>query len=228
MLNMLLLILNISYAQSGCIQLEGLNLGCVSSVDHSCYMNKKIDRPNDPCHYVGSPANAWRVEGPIAFHCKSSRQTTTCPPKVCNADGCVQPPCTTTSECIEYFPPSCQETCTVCFNEEVTINAGISKGCIVCTRKPCADEPLVETLCPTTYNGLVLHGSQKCSSDSHCPTTATDPLGVVHTVNINKGACPEAKMPEIPPPPNPKDCPWKVDKRTATGCEAIDPDNRNP
>ncbi len=228
MIGFLILILNFSYAQNTCLLLEGLNLGCVSSVDHSCFINKKVDNPKAPCSFVGSPATSWRVEGPIAFHCKSSRETKICPPLVCNLDGCVQPPCVITSECSEYQPPSCQETCVSCFNEVVTINGGLQKGCIVCTRKYCADEPMALTVCPQTYNGLVNYPGEKCSADNHCPATATDPLGKTHPVAITKNTCPTPNMPEPPPVLVPKDCPWKADKRSATGCEPIDPDNQNP
>lgn len=220
--------LNIAQAQNNCLLLEGLNLGCVSSVDHSCYLNKKVDDPKATCQYVGSPNTAWRVEGPIAFACKSSRNTRICPPQVCNLDGCVQPPCVTTSECIEYQPPSCQETCVACFDEVVSINAGIKKGCIICTRKACADEPPAVVVCPSTYNGLVNATAEKCSADSRCPANATDPLGVTHPVTINRNTCPPKTMPQPPAQPVPKDCPWKVDKRSETGCEPIDADNMNP
>lgn len=203
-------------------------MGCVSSVDHSCFKNKMVNNPKATCQYVGSPGTSWRVEGPIAFHCKSSRDTTVCPPKQCNPDGCVQPPCVTSSECIEYQPPSCQETCVACFNDVVSVNAGLEKGCIVCTRPYCADEPPASTICPPTYNGLVNYIAEKCSTDQHCPATATDPLGVTQPVTITRNTCPEPKMPEPQTPPAPKDCPWKVDKRSQTGCEPIDPDNQNP
>lgn len=220
--------LNTASAQNNCLLLEGLNLGCVSSVDHSCFRNKMVDNPKASCQYVGDPATSWRVEGPIAFHCKSSTNTTVCPPKQCNPDGCVTPPCVTTSECTEYQPPLCQETCVGCFNQVVTVKAGIEKGCIVCTRPYCADEPPASVLCPATYNGLVHSPADKCAADSRCPTTATDPLGKVHPVTISRNTCPTPTMPNPVVNPPPKDCPWKVDKRTATGCEAIEPDNQNP
>lgn len=226
---LIFLFISSAYAQNSCVMLEGLNLGCVSSVDHSCVLNKKVDETKSPCRYVGSPDVQWRVEAPIAFHCKSSRQTVTCYPQVCNADGCVSPPCTTASECTEYQPPSCAETCIKCFQEVVNVNVGLAKGCIVCTRKSCADEPPVVPICPATYNGLVHYSGEKCSSDSKCPTTAVDPLGKTHPVTIYKGSCPSGEMPQPPPPiPPPMDCPWKVDQRTATGCERIKCDNRNP
>lgn len=218
-------------AQSNCIKLEGLNLGCVSSIDHSCFLNKKVDEKNSPCRYVSEPSTQWRVEAPISFKCKSATSTTVCPPRVCNPDGCVQPPCTTTSECTEYQPPSCDETCVKCFSNVVNANVGISKGCIICTREMCPDErdKIATAKCPTKYNNMILHNGDKCSSDSRCPTTAVDPLGQTHTVIINRNTCPPPIMPEEPPePPNPKDCPWKVDQRSSTGCERIQCSNQNP
>jgi hypothetical protein len=225
------LILSAAWAQNNCVMLEGLNLGCVSSIDHSCFMNKKVDKPSEPCRYVGSPATQWRVEGPISFNCKSSRNIRECPPQVCNSDGCTQPPCTERSECLEYFRPICDETCVKCFNDVINVNVGVSRGCIICTRRPCPDEEpaMARVKCPPRYNNLVNNAGQKCSSDSRCPETATDPLGVVHPVEIRRGTCPPPEMPEAPrEEEDPKHCPWKVDQRTATGCERIKCDNQNP
>jgi len=173
----------------------------------------------------------YRVEAPIAFHCKSTRTNTYCPPRECNGtDACIQPPCVTTSECIEYMPPACSEECVKCFDEVVNVNVGIAKGCIICTRNYCPDEEphRAKLYCPATYNGLVNFQGLKCSAESHCPTTAVDPLGVSREVTINRGTCPPPDMPPIPTPQVPTDCPWKVDERSDTGCERIRCDNMNP
>lgn len=218
-----------AFGQNSCMVLEGINLGCVSSVDHSCRMNKKVDEPRSRCSYVGSPGVQWRVEGPISFVCESWTQTIIHHPRVCNGEVCVTPPPTITSTCVRYQPPICEETCIKCFNEVVEVPAGRSRGCIVCTRPKCQDEPDVSSACPPTYNGLVNHLAQKCSADIRCPTSAVDPNGVTHPVTVRRGTCPPAVMPPIPPdPPEPQHCPWKVDERSRTGCEPISPDNRNP
>jgi hypothetical protein len=219
-----------SAQQNNCIMLEGINLGCVSSIDHSCFINKKLDLHNEPCPYVGSPNTMWRVEAPISFHCKSTRTNTFCPPQQCNADGCIQPPCVTTSECVEYMPPACSEECVKCFDEVVNVNIGTAAGCIICTRNMCPDEMdhQAKLYCPATYNGLVNYQGLKCSTEAKCPTSAVDPLGVVREVTINRGTCPPPELPPVPTPVVPKDCPWKLDERSDTGCERIRCDNMNP
>lgn len=225
----------IAFAQSGCIELEGLNLGCVSSVDHGCFRNVSVNKPDAACTYVADPGAMYRVEGPVAWACKSHRNTETCTEQV-TPDG-VKRICTTSSQCVEYYPPSCSEACRPCFNRVETAGIGLERGCFICTRKPCADEPLAQKACPPTYNDMVLGSSQKCSGDERCPTTAIDPLGNSHSVTVRRPT--ECKPPDMPPKPPvspaPLWCPWKVDKRSrasegkpAGGCEPIDPDNRNP
>lgn len=208
-----------------CLQLEGIHIGCVSSVDHGCFRNRAVDNPKAQCNYVGGPSTSLRVEGPIAFHCKSSTSTKVCT-KNTGTDSKGET-CVTTSECVEYQPPSCQETCVPCYDQVVAANIGLERGCIVCTRKYCGDEPPAELACPPSYNGMPNGIGQKCSSPQHCPTTAIDPLGHSHPVTITTGSC---NPPQLPPPATgaPKYCPWKVDKRTHDGCEPIDPDNVNP
>lgn len=228
----ILILLSINlYAAGACIELEGINIGCVSSVDHGCFMNKAVNKNNDPCHYVGSPNTMYRVAGPIAWSCKSSKNTTVCSEDKGNGDKSGTT-CVTSSECVEYFQPSCSEQCVPCFDNVVTENTGTSKGCIICNRKPCADElpRLTKTTCPhRNSTGMPLGSGDKCSSDTRCPKTAIPPNGgAPMDVIIRKGQCSPPKLPDPPIRPEPLLCTWKVDKRSATGCEPIEPDNRNP
>ncbi len=224
---------SISWADQGCIELEGINLGCVSSIDHSCYLNKAVDKTGEPCRYVAEPKTMYRVEGPIAWNCKSSRNTTICEETGGNGEQSGTN-CRTVSECLEYYPPSCTETCTSCFGRIVTENIGISRGCLICTREPCADEKprLVKSTCPY-YNsqGMPYVGSpMTCSGESRCPSTAIPPNGgAPMEVRVNTRTCPAPELPKLPttPPPMPQLCIWKVDKRSATGCEPIEESNRN-
>lgn len=227
---LILFFAHVVVAQNSCIKLEGLNLGCVSSIDHGCFRNKKVDERTSPCRYVSAPNTMWRVEAPVSFKCKSSSETRICPPEQCNADGCIKPACIVKSECVEYFPPTCDEQCVACFDQVVIVNVGISKGCIVCTRNPCSDEipALARTFCPSKYNNMINSPAQQCSTDQRCPTTAVDPNGQSHEVIVRRGTCPPPQMPPEPTPEMPLDCPWKVDERTQTGCERIRCDNQNP
>ncbi|MCC2677818.1 MAG: hypothetical protein K0R29_394 [Pseudobdellovibrio sp.] len=227
---LLLFFAEFTFAQSSCIKLENLSLGCVSSIDHSCFRNKKLDESMQPCRYVAEPNTMWRVEAPISFHCKSSESTTSCTPEVCNGDKCTPPICVTKSECVEYFPPTCDEQCVTCFDQVVLVNVGVTKGCIICTRNECPDEvpARAKTFCPSKYNNMINSPAQKCSTESRCPTTAVDNLGRNHEVIIRRGTCPPPQMPPEPTPEQPIDCPWKVDERTENGCERIRCDNQNP
>lgn len=228
---------------SRCIRLENLEIGCVPSVDHSCYMNKAVDKVSS-CKYVGSPGTSIRAEGPIAWNCASSTNTRTCT-QVCNDDSCEER-CVTRSVCTVYQSPVCQETCVQCFNQVVVANVGINRGCIVCTRALCADEypRQARTVCPPVYNGMPKANGETCAASTRCPTTAIDPNGVSHTVTVNgPGNCQPQPLPEPPPElPEPLLCPWKVDERTggrpprANGptdpgdpgnCEPIRPANSN-
>lgn len=208
-----------------CIQIEGLNLGCVSSVDHVCKMNKSSDLKID-CAYGAGWASRWRVEGPIAFACKSYKITTIeekipakgcCPGMACvPGDTCVAAHVNkvTSSECESYQPPSCAESCVGCYEDVQTFNVGISRGCTICTRQACADEPPASAYCPAHPPMVFLGQAKKCSTDERCPATAIDPLGNIHTV-IKKSSC---NIGPAPTPPSPgvigKYCPWKLDSRT--------------
>lgn len=203
-----------------CIQIEGLNLGCVSSVDHSCKMNKASDSKTAECAYGGGWKSRWRVEGPIQFNCKSYKTTTT--EEMIPAKGCGVPGDTcfaahiervTHSECQDYQPPVCAESCVGCYEDVQTFPIGISRGCVICTRQSCGDEPAGSRYCPERPPLAALGLAKKCSSNERCPTTAIDPLGKSHTVII-KSAC----NPGSPPPATAgvlgKHCPWKTDQRT--------------
>jgi len=188
-----------------------------------------VNNPKGNCRYVGEPSTMYRVEAPISFKCKSYKNTETCVqnPSGPDAGGTT---CTTTSECVEYLPPSCDETCIPCFNQVVENNVGISKGCIVCTRPECPDEieARLATQCPIYFEGMPLGMGDKCSTSQRCPKQAVNPkTGALTDVTIRTTSC---QPPELPKPKEftVRDCPWKVDKRSQTGCEPIDPDNRNP
>lgn len=233
MLALLLLLSNIALAQNYCLLLEGLNIGCVPSVDHTCKRNKMVDNKNALCNYVGDPGTSYRVEGPIKWSCETAVTTTT-ETEVCDADGCKKVR-VTTSTCTKYYPPLCNEECVPCFNQVVSAAIGHEKGCIVCTRAYCPDEPGAQTSCPSSNNGLPLGSGEKCTTPQRCPTSAVDPLGNTHPVTVTTGNCSPPQLPQPPPPTVLKDCPWKVDKRSggtttnpAGGCEPIDPDNQNP
>ncbi|HPI41414.1 MAG TPA: hypothetical protein PLJ21_11460, partial [Pseudobdellovibrionaceae bacterium] len=232
-IKVLILILSSPYlwAAGSCLELEGINLGCVSSIDHTCTRNIAVNSPNTACHYVGDPNVSYRVEGPIAFNCKSSKNTTVCKKNEGNGDQAGET-CVTHSECYEYFPPTCRETCIPCFDTIVTEKIGVSKGCLICTRKPCADEKerLLISTCPIQNSlGMPLGPNNKCSSNSLCPKSATPPNGGPEMpVTIIKGSCEPPKLPINVNQPPPKLCIWKVDKRSATGCEPIEPENLNP
>lgn len=197
-----------------CLKLENIEIGCVPSIDHTCRRNNSVDKPNVPCQYVARPGAFLRVEGPIAWKCKSEKVDRTCN-QVCNSDGC-QEVCTTTSECLEYYPPICDEECVDCFEEVTTQNVGVSRGCIICTRLPCEDERprLAATSCPAKFNGMIHHDGQKCSSDRRCDDTAVDPNGVTHQVTGRRPTCQPKPMPPEPREGDPLNCPWKIDERT--------------
>lgn len=215
-------------SKATCIELEGINIGCVSSVDHSCKKNVAVDNKNAPCNFVGSPNVMYRVEAPISWRCKSSRNVEVCTDKPGNNDQSGRD-CRTHSECIEYFPPTCQETCVPCFDVVVTENSGEQKGCIVCTRKKCPDEPDAQTVCPAfSSQGLPRGPGNKCSSSQSCPTTAIPPTGgPAMDVIVNRGNCQPPKLPEPQGLPSPQACPWKIDNRSVDGCEPIEESNRN-
>lgn len=251
----LLNVANVAFAEVGglnCIQIEGLNLGCVSSVDHSCKMNRAADSKVD-CAYGGGWASRYRVEGPIQFNCKSYKNTTTtenvpargcCPGMACVPGDTCSPARTVTtthSECLQYEDPVCAESCVGCFENVQTFPVGISRGCIVCTRQSCGDEPPAQISCPDVPGLTLLGSAKKCSGDERCPTTAVDPLGQSHGVRINT-SCNAGPAPS-PSAPGAigKYCPWKSDQRTggsATAdegipassgkCECITEDNWNP
>jgi hypothetical protein len=206
-----------------CISLEGLQIGCVASFDHTCSRNVMIDRDDAPCYYVGKPATFLRVEAPIAWRCKSSRETRVCRPSGASGESSGEI-CTTHSECLEYYPPSCDEECVPCFETVVQKQTGLSRGCLVCTREYCPDEPEVTTACAPTFGDLVAGTGTRCSSGSRCPTTAIDPLGKSHTVKVRSArGCEPPQLPEPKDIPRPQHCPWTVDTRSATGCEPIPP-----
>lgn len=224
----LLLLANFAFAQSlNCLQLENINIGCVSSIDHSCKRNLAIDDPKAACTYVGEPSVSYRVEGPISFVCKSYKNTQICDGGSGNNDQ-TGTNCRTVSECLEYFPPTCKLQCVPCFNRVETHQIGTTRGCIVCTRKPCPDEK-IRTTCPTSYDGMPLGPNAKCSSNQVCPETKlNEKTGTTHAVTVIKGVCEPPELPIIQPPmPPPELCVWKVDKRSSTGCEPIEPDNQN-
>lgn len=228
---LLLVIAMNTFADSGCLEIEGINIGCVSSVDHSCFINKAVDMKNSTCYYVGSPSTMMRTEGPIAWSCKSSKNTTVCSENKGNGDQSGTS-CHTVSECLEYSPPICNETCVSCFDQIVAENVGVTKGCIICTRKPCADEVdrLSKSSCPL-YNsaGMPLGNGIKCSAGSRCPKSATPPNGgAPMAVTVNTGSCGPAELPKPQATPTPLLCPWKVDTRSDAGCEPIAPENKNP
>lgn len=228
--NFMILFLSFFFLTAGavagvdCIQIEGLNLGCVSSIDHTCKMNRATDKIGD-CTYGGGWAARYRVEGPISFRCKSTRNWTTeeiIPPSgCCGQPGCDQ--CTPErkviiqhSECTEYYPPSCSEACVGCYENVQTLANGITRGCVICTRTYCGDEPRAETYCPAIEGKTLLGGGKKCSSDERCPTTAVDPLGKSHPVTVSGPSKCDPGPEPIPPEPGkiPSYCPWKSDKRT--------------
>lgn len=225
-----------------CLPLEGLNLGCVASVDHSCKKNKALYNPAKECYYVGEPSTSIRVEGPIAFHCAATESTETCTETI-GENGSIHRECRTTSRCVRYQAPFCEETCVPCYNKVVSANIGMAAGCIICTRRPCDDEKdfLVKGTCPNWYNGMPKGPPQRCSGAQRCPTTAIDPNGVTHQVTIQSSPCPPPSLPNPPleDPERPPRCPWKRDERTggsppgpngeggsAGNCEPISEDNR--
>jgi len=207
-----------------CLEIEGVNIGCTTAQAHSCYLNKKVEG-EAVCRYAANYSTYYRVEGIIDFQCKSwdNKSVTN---TVCNADGC-QTTTTTTKTCTQYLPPVCNEECIGCFDNLVKANIGVSRGCIVCTREYCSDEPVASVYCPKTYQGMKRTRLMQCGTPSRCPATATDPLGAQHNVRIVSGQCPEEPIENFSET-MPQHCPWKVDKRSATGCEPIEEDNRNP
>ncbi len=243
---------NIALGETGgldCIQLEGLNLGCVSSVDHSCKMNKATDMKVD-CAYGDTWRARFRVEGPIQWNCKSYETTFT--PEVIPAKGCpvgcdTYTPETTKliphSVCEKWEDPVCAESCVGCYENVLTSPVGTERGCTICTRQRCADEPLSQISCPPGPNGMNLLGAaKKCSTDERCPKTAVDNKQILHNVII-KGPT-SCEPGPAPPPASPmaigKYCPWKTDQRTggsitsdggtpasAGKCECITHDNWN-
>jgi len=224
----ILLIAYSTFADKSCLEIEGLKLGCVTSVDHSCYRNVAIPLRKISCKYTADPSTAYRAEGAVAFNCKSSKTVKVCEKDTGNGDQ-IGEKCTTRSECLEFYPPTCKEECVPCFEKIVSADVGWSAGCIICTRKPCPDEePFLSTnTCPYYLDSnadpekrLTLNSGLECSSMLRCPSTAIVPSGPkqgeVVSVVINRGSCEKPKMPKYPEDnklQNPKLCLWKDDER---------------
>lgn len=212
-------------ADMRCLSIEGLRLGCVPSTVHSCVKNKKVDDRESICKY----GKNWRglimaQSGPIQFYCSSYKTEQV-------IEQTPEGPITrTVSTCIAYQTPTCDEICTGCWNDYTDRYVGISRGCIICTRKPCPDEPNVTMYCPSMYLDYQLTGeAPRCAAATRCPNIAQDPLGKVHNVIIRTPAsCNPPQPPKLPDAVLGGHCPWKDDRRTKTGCEPIDPDNVNP
>lgn len=217
-----------SFADKNCLEIEGLKLGCVTAVDHSCYRNVAVPVKKFNCQYAADPSTAFRAEGPVAFNCKSSKVVKVCEKDIGNGDQTGEK-CTTKSECLEFYPPTCKETCVPCFEKVVNSDVGLSAGCIICTRKPCPDEQpyLSNNTCPYYLDSnpiaekrLTLINAQECSNMQRCPTTAIVPSGPkqgeVVSVVISKDSCEKPKMPKYPEDnklQNPRLCLWKEDER---------------
>jgi hypothetical protein len=181
-------------ADTSCIILEGISIGCVPSTDHMCNLNKNPENDGikaGTCHYFPKgafdppPASDPYFDtitsagaGPIKFNCQ-----TAAPGAACGGGEVGNCP---DGECAIYFQPTCSEGCTWCIKDEKT-EQGLAKGCINCTRGYCPDEPQPTVSCPSNPIGSdgkpdlnYLIPDQKyprCSANNACPRALRAPGG---------------------------------------------------
>ncbi len=229
-------------ASEQCIQLEGLNIGCVTAESHTCFLNKhpRAEGAREgECKYVNPnalPPIKRQIENPkgaIAFDCASYENKTTC---VRQGDKTV---CQTSSVCKEYTKPSCTNHCILCYTE-VKSEQAFPEGCVVCTRPRCNDEPPLNGVCPVdhpTDKNFILPKIKYpvCANDRPCPQTAIDPNGVEHQVTIIDLGCPPIpdKVEKAEEGGGVQRCPWikderGTDKNNQPVCNPISVGNRFP
>lgn len=164
-----------------CLQLEGLNIGCVPATNHPCFRTvaKNVQELGEPpagnvqrnCFYIEKlKSNLRQDTGPIAMDCIATRPNPGCNP--------VENPNCTTSICDKYATPTCNEVCKPCAPEIKFIAASIENaGCVILSdgsggcegpncRKRCGDEP---------YAGGIKHDS--CCDGIMCPSGCGMPQG---------------------------------------------------
>lgn len=219
------LFLNLAEAQqSNCIELEGIKIGCVPSQSHVCFRNVNVELSGGQgeCRYTTNETASYHFEAPegsIAWEC-AAWETEKLP---CEIIGDKEV-CPENKTCKEYSTPVCTEKCVSCYPKLKTTQKS-TVGCIVCTRPRCSQEPTPGAYCPLylpsdpTYfipeRRLPLCGAK----DPQCPKTRTDPLGVVHNVQITQN-CPEPFEPKLgQATPKPPSCPWINDPSPAIPAE---------
>lgn len=221
-----------AHSQEICIKLESINIGCVPSQSHVCYLNKNIelDGGNGNCKYTKLEMTGQQYEAPtgaIAFYCASEVSETKCE-KQPGSDNTI---CTTTTTCKEYSKPVCQEVCILCHKKEKQ-EPKTAVGCIVCTRPECQEEKEARpsSYCPAVSStdpeyvipkfSRPLCGGRRCNPNATDPTKPSEPFpytlpdGSVQEVTINASGCPAPAMVEKGEGGTmQKRCPWIRDPR---------------
>lgn len=157
-----------------CLQLEGLNIGCIPATNHPCFRTvaKNVQELGEPpagnvqrnCFYIQRlRLNLRQDTGPIAMNCIALRPNPDCNPR--------ENPNCSTSICDRYATPTCNEVCKPCAPEIKFLEASIENaGCTIISdgsggcagpscRKRCGDEP---------YAGGIKHDS--CCDGLMCPS----------------------------------------------------------
>lgn len=248
---LILFSLNLQAAETGsttCIKLEGVSIGCVPSTDHPCFRNVNPEASgNDGGKCIYYPEGAFLPPpdsdpyfgqtiasqyGPIAWRCQTWEAGSTCPP---GGDVTTCP----SSKCLVYERPVCRNTCTWCIRDTKETRSQ-SKGCLVCTRPYCDDEPIITGFCPlnpTNPDGTVdltyslpRTGMPKCPSNTpptcdqfaRPPTSGSTCDGPMNDqgeceVDIRNDDCPpRRKIEKVDNVVIPESCPWINDERTYT------------
>ncbi len=212
-----------------CIRLEQIEIGCVPSTIHVCFVNKNVNSPAQ-CDYVANYATHWKaMDGPIDWKCASAWVYE--PDRDPRTPEGSQFSRTPKKTCPVYENPTCAEVCEGCWNEQISPLVGVSAGCIICTRPKCNDEPEPTMTCPLTNQGkrwVAAYEAKypKCGTPRRCLDREVDPNGISRPVTkIQVGDCPKEPK-ETNPIVTPSYCPWIADERTEFGCEPIKPANK--